>query len=242
MELRYHTYADMSFEDPVAIVGFPSIGLASSIATNFLARELKLELIGGLSSPDFPPYAVIENGAPLPPVKVYAGVRGVEDDGGISCKELIIVTSEMIPRPEQQYSLGVALLNWLKEKGVKTIISLEGIPAYSAENILLGVSSTADSKAILEKYDVTQFKEGLIRGLSGVMLFNAIAANMDVMTLLTTANPSLPDPRAAARLLDPLSRMLPEVKVDTEPLFKEAEEIDARIKEGNTESNEHIYG
>ena len=44
-DLVLHTYSDMRSDDAVAIVGFPSLGLVSSIATGFLAKELKLDVV-----------------------------------------------------------------------------------------------------------------------------------------------------------------------------------------------------
>ena len=49
--LSVHSYKKIGWKDPVAIVGFPSVGLASSIAANFLARSLELEVVGAISSP-----------------------------------------------------------------------------------------------------------------------------------------------------------------------------------------------
>ena len=41
--------------------------------------------------------------------------------------------------------------------------------------------------------------------------------------MLGTAKSELPDPYGAARLLDPIQRMFPEISVDTEPLYEEAD-------------------
>ena len=51
----------------------------------------------------------------------------------------------------------------------------------------------------------------------------------DVISLMGSAKSELPDPFGAARLLDPIKRMFPEINVDTEPLYEEAEELNKRI-------------
>ena len=86
-DLVIHTYDDMRSEDAVAIVGFPSLGLVSSIATSFLAKELKLDLIAAVSSPSFPPYAIVQGGVPMCPVRIYGGCRKKDEncENGIGC-------------------------------------------------------------------------------------------------------------------------------------------------------------
>jgi uncharacterized protein len=240
MEMRFHWYSYLPCSNPVAIIGFPSIGLVSSIAASFLARELKLKLIAGFSSPDFPPYAVIQDGDPLPPIRIYAGPRAATD--GVDCDGIVIITSELVPKPEQQHPLAIALLDWLRGSGIRQTITLEGIPRFG-EQALLGAGSTEGARKTLEEYGVEIFKDGMIRGLSGVLLYESVDFGVEIATLLTTANTDLPDPRSATRLLEPLGRMFPEINVDTEPLIKEAEELEARISQmADSRVDEHIYG
>ena len=91
---------------------------------------------------------------------------------------------------------------------------------------------------------------GMIKGLTGVMLFEGKERGMDIVTLLCPADPKLPDPRSAAGVLDRLAKVIPELKgMDTSPLFQEAEELDRRIR-AQSESDapkalpedQHIYG
>ena len=50
------------------------------------------------------------------------------------------------------------------------------------------------------------------------------------MALLVEADPSYPDARAAAKLIELLDKLLPNIKLDTEPLIEEAERIEKQIK------------
>ena len=245
MKIDFHRYKDIDFKDPVAIIGFPSIGLVSSIAASFLARGLGLGLVGGMSSDGFPPYAVVQGGVPLPPIRVYAAARCNDDDGGIDCDGLIVITSEVVPKPEQQHPLAVYILEWLRGHNVKKVINLEGIPQYGLdETVLLGVGSSDYARGLMDRYGVDLLTDGMVRGMSGIMLFKAPDYGVDVMTLLITASTELPDPRAAAKLMEPLARILPEISVDTEPLYREAEEIDKRMRTQieDRRDDERIYG
>ena len=225
-----HRYKDVRWGNSIAVVGFPSIGLASSIAANFLARTLKLDVIGGISSPEFPPYAVVQNGIPLPPVRIYAGSRSCCTGDGVDCDGLIVVTSEFLPKIDQHHQLAVSFMDWFKENGVGTVICLEGIPQFDPDDQrILGVGSTDAAREIMSKYSVEGVDDSLVRGTSGVMLYEGVMRNMDVLTILAQARADMPDPRGAAKLIEPLAKMLPELKMDLEPLYKEAEETEKRM-------------
>ena len=60
-------------------------------------------------------------------------------------------------------------------------------------------------------------------------MFEGANRGIDVITLLGSAKPDMPDPRGAAKLMEPLGKMLPELKIDTEPLYQEADELEKRM-------------
>ncbi|MDR0791475.1 MAG: PAC2 family protein [Methanomassiliicoccaceae archaeon] len=229
MAFVVHKYKDIRWNNPIAVIGFPSIGLSSSIAANFLARTLELEVVGGISSAEFPPYAVVQNGVPLPPVRMYARGRDCDMDSGVSCDGLIVVTSEFIPKIEHHHPLAISILEWLRSHGVMTVICLEAIPQFDSDDHIYGVGSTPAANGIMEKYSIKGLEDTLVRGTAGVMLYEGTMRNIDVLAILGSARAEMPDPRAAAKLMEPLARMLPELKIDTEPLYKDAEEIEKRM-------------
>jgi len=229
--LSIHKYKDKELKNTIAVVGFPSIGLVSSIAASFLARELKLDAIAGISSPDFPPYAIMQNGMPMPPIRIYAGDRDCDEETGLDCDSLVVITSEFMPKMELHYPIATTVLDWLSERNVKTIISLDGIMQFAHdEYILLGAGSTQNARDVMKEYGIEEFEGGMVRGTSGIMLFEGFKRGLDVITLLGSARADMPDPRGAAKLMEPLGRMLPELKIDTEPLYLEAEELERRMK------------
>lgn len=83
---------------------------------------------------------------------------------------------------------------------------------------------------MLEKYDVKEMQEGMVSGISGVLLYEGERLDMDVICLLGPARLDMPDARGAARLLEIVGKMLPELKLDPEPLHKEAEQIEQEMK------------
>ena len=225
-------------------MGFPSLGLISSIATSFLAKELELDLIASITSPSFPPYAVVQNGVPMPPVRFYMGTReNVKDDGGIDCEDIVVITSEFVPKTEMFTALADVIVQWCHDNNVHTVITLDGIPQFTPEQYdIIGVGSTKRARELMNTYDIESFDEGMVRGLSGMILVKAVDEDLDVITLLGSAKQEMPDPRGAAKIMEPLAKMLPELKIDTEPLYKEAEDIEKRFTAPVSDTNDNIYG
>lgn len=246
-DLVLHTYGEMNSKDAVAIVGFPSLGLVSSIATSFLAKELELDLIAAVSSPSFPPYAIVQGGVPMPPVRIYGGCRKKEEgcECGIGCEDLFVITSEFVPKPEQMDEMADLLIDWCVANNVNTVITLDGIPLFAPDQYsILGVGSTERARDMMKEYRIESIEDGMVRGLSGMMLMKASDIDLDIITLLGSARQDMPDPKGAAKLMEPLTRLLPELSIDTEPLYKEAEEIDKKIKSQQIHDyqNQDIYG
>lgn len=247
-------YSRRRLNDPVAVVGFPSVGLVGSIVASFVVKQLGLEPVAGIVSPDLPPYTLVQNSVPLAPVRVYAGPASkapAKDAAKKGAKaparrDLVVVTSEIAPKPEQTYEVAERIAEVLVELGVRETVCLEGVPE-NPENSgqYLGVGSTPEARRLVKRAGVPVMEEGIVRGVSGVMLCMGAEAERDVVCLLCPANPQLPDPGAAAGSLTPLSKIVKGLSVDTKPLTEEAESIDSRIREQQAKQSsgpENIYG
>lgn len=234
-DMVVHEYARRKFDKAMVIVGFPSIGLVSSIAASFIVRAMKLQRIAGILSDDFPPYSIVHDGEIGPPVRIYAGER-MCDDSGEKCDQLIVITSEFLPAPNLLRPLTAVIIDWCKRNDVNTIMALEGMNAGESpeQREVLAVASGERCKRMLATYDIKELKEGMVSGLSGVMLYEAERAGMDIITLLGPARADYPDARGAARLLEVVAKMLPEIKLDPDPLFKEAESMEKDLKAAMT--------
>jgi uncharacterized protein len=129
--------------------------------------------------------------------------------------------------------LADSILEWASNKGCKSIVALEGTHAVGPEKKdmkVYGVGSNEDMKNLLKKYKIEETKEGMITGVNGVLLYQGVLRKYDVMCLLSEAQAKFPDSRAAANLLKKLDIMLPEIKIDPEPLYKEADQIEKKIR------------
>lgn len=229
-EIFIHEYGEADLKDAMAIVGFPSVGLVSSIASNFIVRTMKLVRIAAIISKDFPPFTIIHEGVPSPPVRIYTGHR-VCNEKGERCEKLAVITCEFMPRPEQIKELSDVILGWCKKKGISTILTLEGINlAGETEATVYGVGTTLKTRNMLSTYGVKELREGMVTGISGLLLSEGERYQMDVICLLGSARTDVPDARGAANLLEVVGDMLPEIKFDPEPLIKEAEQIETEMQ------------
>lgn len=224
-------YKDEDLSNSLLVVAFPTVGLISSIAGHFIIDSLKLDEIGAIISKEFMPATVIHNSKPSPPVRIYAGERKCGPDG--TCEQLAVIISEFMPPYSIIKPLADKILEWADQKGVKAIVAIEGTHAVGdrkGEMKVYGIATNPEMKNFLKKYKIEETKEGMITGVNGVLLYQGALIQRDVLCLLSEAHSAYPDSRAAGNLLKKLDIMLPEIKIDPKPLYKEAEEIEKKIR------------
>jgi uncharacterized protein len=228
-EIQIIEYKNVDLSNSVLIEAFPTVGLVSSIAGHFLVEQLKLEEIGTISSRYFMPAAVIHNGVPSPPVRIYAGKKICGSTG--ECNQIVVIISEFMPSVDIIKPVANMILTWAQKKKCSHIVTLEGTHSLNPKKPkTYGVATTQKMNDILKKYAIEETKEGMITGITGVLLFEGARLKQDVLCLLAEAHSSYPDSRAAALLVETLDKMLPEIKIDTQPLYKEAEDIEQKIR------------
>ncbi|MEM4258582.1 MAG: PAC2 family protein [Candidatus Thermoplasmatota archaeon] len=228
-DITFIEYQQIDLSDTMLIVAFPTVGLISSIAGHFIIDTLKLESAGAIMSDRFMPAAVIHKSIPHPPVRIYVGKKKCGPNH--VCTKLAIIISEFMPPYDITKPLVDKILQWAHEKNCKFIVSIEGMHlAQGKKPHLYGVASTPEMKEILKKYNIEEIKEGMITGDSGVFLYQGALQKQHVICLLAEAQASYPDSRAAGMLLEKLDVMLPDIKIDPEPLYKQADEIEKQIR------------
>ena len=225
MVVEIYELKKIDLRDAVILDGFPSVGLVSSIVANYIIESLGLEQIAIVDSEYFPSVALVRNWEPLNPVRVYGGK--VKD----STKIAVFVSEFQMPAPIIK-PIASLILDWADEKRAEMLVTPEGlITEERKEKVdVYGVASTEyASKKIPE--GVLKFEEGVITGVSGVLLTEGKKRERDVIALLAEAHPDYPDARAAARIVEVLNDMLGGVKIDPQPLYQEAEKIEKNIAE-----------
>jgi uncharacterized protein len=230
-DIEFIEYENVDLSNCLLIVAFPTVGLISSIAGHFIIDSLKLKEIGAIVSKDFMPATIIHNGKPSPPVRIYAGDKKCGPNG--TCEQIAVIISEFMPPYNIIKPLADKILEWATKKGCQSIVSLEGTHAVDSKKKfkVYGVSSNDAMKELLKKYKIEETLEGMITGVNGVMLYQGALKKRDVLCLLSEANASFPDSRAAGNLLEKVDIMLPGIKIDPKPLYKEAKEIEKKIRQ-----------
>jgi len=230
-DLFIHEYKHLKLDRAMVVIGFPSIGLVSSIATNFIVKQMKLEKVAAIISDDFPPYSIVHEGNIIPPMRIHAGSR-ICDEKGEKCEHLVVITSEFMPSPNLLRPVVDLIIEWGRKNDANTILTLEGMNMGDnpEQKEILAVATGERCKSMLSTYGLKELNEGMVSGLSGVMLSEGDRLNQDVICLLGPARADYPDARGAARLLEQVAKMLPELKLDPEPLFKEAETVEKELR------------
>lgn len=220
--IKIHKYKDMDLTDATIIEGFPTVGLVSSIAANYLIGALNLDQINALDSPHFPPVSMVYASKPKFPARIYADEK----------VKLAVFLSEFTPSPDLARPIAETILEWARDNGCRQIICSEGlpIPEKKEDMDVFAVGSTQHARDACEASEIRQLETGIITGVSGSLLNEGRLKNFDIIALLVQVIPDMPDARAAAKIVEAIDKLLPELSVDVRPLYQEAEMIESRIK------------
>ena len=210
------------FQGAAVIEGFPSVGLVSTLAANYLVEQLKLPKIGCMTSRFMPVTSIIHDGMPNHPVRIYGD------------KRLVVFVSEFRPPAMLVMPIVEEILSWTKDQGCGPIISAEGLPLTEAQHPeslhVYGCASSQKGRSLLESKKIPMLGEGIITGISGVLLNEGMKTDRDVLCVIADAHQDYPDARSAAKIVEAIDSLLPQIQLDTKPLYEEAEKMEAEIK------------
>lgn len=224
-------FKDMSLEGGTIIEGFPSVGLVSTIVATYLIDYLKLDQICALDSEGFPPTSMIYAAKPKFPARIYAS----------SQHKLGVFLSEFTPSPLLYRPIARKLLEWCKEQCCKRIISTEGLPSkvkfkegsntHKIKTRVYGIGSTDRARRELTVANIEQLHVGMIYGLAGVLLNEGRWENFDIITILAEVYPQrIPDAYAAAKILETLDKLMPNLNIEIDPLYQESKRFEEHLK------------
>ncbi|MBP2172042.1 proteasome assembly chaperone family protein [Methanococcus voltae] len=121
--MQYISLKTVDYEDPLVIVGFPSVGLVGSISSYHIIKNLDLEYIGYFEDPLFPLAMIVEDSVAYPPVRVYGR------------KDLIVFFSDVLIPSELIYPFVDVTVERLKDIKPKMVVTLEGFASMRPENV-----------------------------------------------------------------------------------------------------------
>ncbi len=226
----------MDLRGATVIDGFPSVGLVSSIAANYLIKLLELEQVAVMDSMEFPTVSLVRDSLPLNPVRVYAGKR--EGENG-EVEKIAIFISEFQPPPPLIRPIAKTMIDWAQDQRCSMVISPEGLvidresvdeTADDQNNVVYGLASNAKNMDLLKQCGVKPFTDGVITGVAGVLLNEGKMRDYDVLSILAEASAEYPDARAASNVVAVIAKILEGIDIDYRPLLEEAERMEDQLK------------
>lgn len=205
-------------KDAVVLEGSPELGLIGNILGWLLVEELKMKQIGYIDSKDFPPLAVLYKGIAIHPFRIYSS------DG------IVLFLSDFIIPPAVSYDMSNAIVDWMEKNNSKELITFNSMVVMEKSDSVAAAANSEDALKRLGDLDLPILPFGNVNGLSGSLLTKTATKDIPASCLFAEVLNQYPDPRAAASLVNVLNKML-NIEVNAEPLLKEADEIEDRLKE-----------
>ena len=159
-EVQIVNFEEADLKGATVIAGFPSIGLVSTIAANYLIDALNLKQIGCITSPQFPALSVVHTGEPLSPVRIYHGIQGGN-------KKIVVFVSEFKPKPNLINGISEAIMKWAKDNECTLLISPEGMVVEGkseegkGEVEAYAIGSTESARTTLVEKKIAQLQQEL---------------------------------------------------------------------------------
>jgi len=218
MHTKIIEFKQKDLGDYTLIEGFPGMGLVGTICAKYIIERLDFKLHGYIDSDIFMPVIRVHKGLPINPARIY-----INDE-----KKLIVLIAEQIIQRKYTDHLAEEVVNWIKKKGVKKLISLSGIHAEeTAKGKVYGIASNEASKKLLEEHGVEIIGDGITSGITALILLKMKNSNIGAFSIMGDVKVAA-DYEAAAELIKKLNEML-QLNLSIEPLLKEAKETEKEL-------------
>jgi uncharacterized protein len=198
------------------IEGFPGLGLVGTIATGFLLDHLKCEKIGAYYFEDPPATLAVHGDKIIDPIGIYYN------------KEYNIVVAHAITSAQgMEFHAADLILTLCKQINASQLITLEGVGSSEMEETRgFFYTSHPQMKRTMENLGIDCLGEGIIMGVTAALLMRN---QLPMLSLFAETHSKLPDSKAAAKVIEILDKLLG-LKVNYEPLLKQAEEFEKKLK------------
>jgi len=204
-------------ENAIVLEGSPGIGLIGNIIGWLLVEDLKMREIGYIDSKYFPPLAVLYKGVTIHPFRIY------EKDG------IVLFLSDFIVPVNVVYDMTSVIVDWMERNNSKELITFSSFVVREKKEAVMGAANSEGGLKRLNDMNMQILPFGNLNGLPGTLLTRCAIKNILGSCLFAETLGPYPDPRGAANVVDVLNKLIG-TEINPEPLLKEAEEIEARLK------------
>jgi len=198
------------------VEGFPDLGLAGTIGARYLVEKLKFEQIGYIDSKLFLPLIRIQEGLPMHPVRLYADKKN----------KVVIALAEQIIDNKLAPFMAEELVEWIKKKGIKRVISTSGLRIPEGKQVY-AFASNENSMKVLKKNNLDIIHTGITSGVTALLMLYLKDNNIEAFCLLGNAKNNA-DYNAAAEVAKAICS-LTGMKIDIKPLLQEAKTLEEAI-------------
>lgn len=218
--IEIRLFKDQNLKGYTFIEGFPGAGLVGPMASSYMIEKLGMEYVGYLNSDLFPPIAAVHGGIPMYTARIYVDRKN----------KLVLVFSEFTIPSAVVSQLGNELLSFIRKSGIARIISIGGMPSQKQSKKAFIISPDSDIVKKAAKQGISQIKEGVIAGVSAVLLTKARDLDIPVLNLLVEVNPIIMNPEYAEIAIAGLRKLIG-LKIDLSELEAEAKEVSTKVRD-----------
>lgn len=221
----------IELKNPVLVAGWTGMGQVALGAMNYLRKQLNAQLFAEIDLSQFlaPEAIVVEDGLAKLPQVPRGGCYYTR------APDLIILESEAQVGGRDGALLMNQVLDLAEELGVQRIYTGAAFAmpiSYKEPARVFGVATTSALRDSLTQYGVEILREGYVSGLNGLLLGVAGQRGLEAACLLATLPQyaiSLPNPKAAAAIIDVLEEIL-DFQVDHQELDEAIRVMEERMR------------
>jgi uncharacterized protein len=230
---------------PILIAGFPGPGMVGSISTSYIINKLHMNQIACVESEFIVPGVIYAEGKLRHPFRLYSNERG----------NVCVLVCEAPVMIQGIYSVLDTVMKWALHNNVREVIVLDGIPVEGLPDskrtsiVLSSDGREADAANLIHDYslDVTEKEEertalnnlsgtypitAFMGGMSGGILSSCLSNGIASKALLVYAARGIPDPEAAAILIESLGKISANktLEIDTQELRKQGATLKTKME------------
>ncbi len=221
IELQLHSdWSTKDLKGYTLIEGFPGVGLVGPMAASYMIEKLGMKNIGYIKSDLFPPIAAVHDSVPMHTARIYAEPKS----------KLVVVFSEFTIPQNVIYQLADELLSFVRKCGMAKIVSIGGMPSQKPTDVAYIISTDSNLVKKAAKQGLKPVKEGVIAGVSALLITGAKEFKIPTIDVLVEVNPMMMDPKYAETAIEGLRKLMG-IKIDLSELEKETEEVESRVRE-----------
>lgn len=215
---------------------FPTSTFTSILAAGYIRENMKLPLIGTISSPKFPARCLVEDGMPVHPVRIYGH------------KELVVVLAELKVPTELEGEVATCLLELAERLQCRLVLNIEGLPVDDHQSKPLNFLSNDDEFVnVFRQMGAKPLGDCVVAGLAGLILAeSAYLPNVGTALVVAPCDPHYPDAQSSVAVVQALANFL-RVDIDSKPLAAKAEALETGVSKfisqqrSQSTSNDFMY-